>query len=570
MTDLNNDYPIDVIRHSFAHILAMAVLRIFSEAKIGVGAVVENGFYHDFQFGQPIQKKDLEKIEKEMRMIIKEQLPMQQIIVTKDQAFDMLHLQGQIFKTEILSNIDDEQVSFYKTGQDFIDLCRGPHVENTGDLSVFQLTGISGVHWNNDESRPNMQRIHGIAFKNKDELNEFLDSEEKKKEHDHKIIIRKMKYVNFDSKIGKGFPIWLPKGFAIREQIINYIKSENKKEDYKYIETPALLERKVKKDDKQEVEYQFRKDIYQSHFAVFKDKKRSYKELPFKTAEMTCRFVEKLNGELNGLFITNTFAKDESVILCTKNQIKEQIKEQIYHFMKIMGDFGLQEKFVLKIAMNGPAGQGYKGSPKKWDQYQNMVFDITKNLNVRVKEAPNTARLEGPGLHLVVEDVHNREWLVGEILIDLEAVKKYGVKYINNRNKERDPMVLYVSRLGSIERFFALLVENTGNMLPIWLSPVQVNIIPISNKFVEYARQIYGEIIDQGINVSLDESTETMQNKIRLSQSEMIPYMLIVGEKEMSTKTVSVRPRSGQDLGIMRIEDFIQKVKEEIHSKVNF
>lgn len=575
MNNDNRSNEVELMRHSFAHVLAMAVSRVFKNVKLGIGPAVEDGFYHDFQFEKPIGIDELRIIENEIKKIIEEELPFQRIVVSKENAFDILHLQGQIFKTEILSQIKDNEVTFYKTGQEFMDLCRGPHVEHTGKLGAFRLTGISGVYWNGDESRPLMQRIHGIAFLTQPDLDEYLNIKAELANRDHRKIGQQMGYFTFLSESGGGFPIWLPKGFKIKDNIVQFVKTQHQKIGCKYVETPIVS--KISPENNHEFtfppilldndEYFLSENRFNIFLDIFKSQKHSYRHLPYKLSEINKVFRYEKSGELNGFTKVREFNLDSNTSITTKDNLQEQLIITLETIANILTSFGLDD-FRVELAM--PSNNWvWNTNQKDWLKFQNLLAESGKRAKLIIHEAPGSASKIGPSINFIYKDVRGREWKLGYLVIDVNAPSKNKLSYIDSANKKMKPMVFHWSSVGSIERFFALLVEKYAGAFPIWLSPVSTNIIPISEKFNEYAIQVYDSLIENNINSEVDLSTDTMQNKIRESQKLMIPYMLIIGEKEESTKTVSVRPRSGQDLGIMKIEEYILKVRQEIQNQIN-
>lgn len=583
MSIRDSQNELDLMRHSFAHVLATAVYRLFPNTRMGIGAVIENGFYHDFQFENPIGKKDLEKIEEEMNKIIKEELPFVQMIISRNQAFDILNLQGQIFKTKILNSIPDDNVSFYKTGNEFIDLCRGPHVEHTGKLGVFKLISISGVFWNNDENRPELQRIKGYAFKTQADLEVFEEQQQIKKEKDHRKLAKRLEFYTINPDNGSGLPIWLPKGQAVISKIMNYVYKENLKLGYKYISTPILQSNKliektyegvtrksnlfepIRINDEEQLELQTSPII--NHLQTFNSKKRSYRDLPYKTSEFAKIFKNEQKGELSGLMNVREYISDFNSIICTKDDVKQELTAAIKQNVKTYNDFGLKN---FKIELSTSALSAQPNISEKWIKAENKLIESLKNVGLAYQEIPPKPGAQGPSISFIFNDVFERQWQLGKIELNLTLANKFRLEYIDSTNKQKPVHIITRSALGSVERFFATLVEIQGGFFPLWLAPIQVTVIPISEKFIEYAKTISDELIERDIHAFLDKDPETMQNKIREAQLEMIPYMVIIGEKEQTNKTISVRPRSGQDLGMMKIEEFIEKVHKEINEKAVF
>ncbi len=579
---------LEIMRHSFAHVLALATLRLYKNAKLGIGPAIENGFYHDFLFDPPINQEDLRKIEDEMQRIIAQELPFQQILVTKDEAFDILNLQGQIFKTEILNSITDEQISFYKTGLEFIDLCRGPHVEHTGKLGAFKLTGISGTNWNNDPSRAVMQRIHGVAFATKKDLERYFEESAQKSERDHRKISQLYELYTTDHSFGSGVPIWLTKGTMIKKKIYDFIFEQNFSFGFKPIETPIIIKQTPDqsyvesiaegqenakfpslKADKEE--FILRSQILYEHIALYRSKKFSYRSLPYKTSEIGKVFRFEKTGELNGLTKIREFEVESNMIICSKDQIQQSITQALKLTKTIYAAVGLDKvKAELALKRSGDEAGYYQGDPKIWRQLENKIVASCASLGISTIEAPNTAEACGPGINFKLADVFGRELKLGSLFFDISGPVKYNLTFLDSHNKAKQPYLIFHSSIGSLPRFFALLTEKYGGLFPLWLSPIQVKVIPISEKFINYANEITSQILSNNIIAESDNTPETMQKKIRRAQTELIPYMVIVGEKEESNKSISVRPRSGQDLGLMKIEEFINQLKIEISAKTIF
>jgi threonyl-tRNA synthetase len=570
---------IELMRHSFSHILAMASVRLFKNVKLGIGPAVDDGFYHDFQFPNPIGQDELRLIENEIKKIIEEELPFQKITVTKENAFDILHMQGQIFKTEILAQLRDNEVTFYKTGQEFMDLCRGPHVEHTGKLGAFKLTGISGVYWNGDETRPAMQRIHGIAFTTQEELENYIKNKAELANRDHRKIGQQMEFFTFLPEAGGGLPIWLPKGKKVKEIIEGYLGEQNVKLGSQYIESPLItrINPTLKTSTPSQSfpsfvldgdEYFLSSNPNNFFLELYITKKRSYRSLPFKLSETKKVFRYEKSGELNGMTKVREFNLDSNIVISTKEGLMEDIETTLRSIYNTYSIFGLND---VRTELSIPSQNWtWETSQKDWLKCQNTLIEAGKKAQLLIHESPGTAIKTGPSINFIFKDVRGRDWKLGYLIIDTQVVDEWKLSYVNAKNKKSKPNVFYWSTIGSIERFFGLITENFAGAFPLWLSPVTVSIIPISEKFNDYAREVYNYLIQNKISTEINTSSDTMQNKIRESQKQMVPYMLVIGEKEALTQTISVRPRSGQDLGIMKIDHFIDNVRKEIFDKVNF
>lgn len=560
-TDQTRENEIQVKRHSFAHLLAMAVLNLYKEAKLGIGAVIDNGFYQEIMLDRELGDQDLGLITKEMQRLIELELPFTQINISKNEAFDILHLQGQIFKTEILEQIPEDTVSFYKTGNEFFDLCKGPHVNHTGNLGSFKLTHIAKNHWNNDESRPILQRIYGVAFENDAEMQDFITHQQQIKEKDYLKTGEQIELFFIDpSQI---IPILLPKGVALFEKLREQITRANIECGFKLIRS-SLIQLNDQVQTLDLLAYSS-KDLIK----IYKSKKRSYKNIPFRLAQINnFYFPEKLKTNIP-LLDQICCQADLGITICTKEILKTELNQQISKIINLMKFFGLED-FKLELALRGPLDQEYYGNQKEWYKLQNILIESVKSLGLVVYEAVNTAQKEGPGYNLVYEDIKNKKWKLATVFIDIEKSHTENIKYADSTGKDKDAYIITKSFCLSVERIMGLIIEKYQGAFPIWLSPVHVNLIPISKKYNTYARELYFQLIQQGISATIDLSAATMQNKIKKSQEKLIPYMLIIGQKEMQNSTVSVRPRSDQDLGMMKLDEFVGIIKQELRNYQTF
>jgi threonyl-tRNA synthetase len=559
--DQNRENQIQIKRHSLAHLLAMACLAVFKDAKIGIGAAIENGFYQEVLIDKELTNEDLEKISDEMKKLIAAELPFQQITISKNEAFDILHLQGQIFKTEILEQIPDETVSFYKTGSEFFDLCKGPHVNHTGNLGSFLLTNVSKVYWNNDQTRPKLQRIYGVAFNTQIELDKFIIEQNE---------IREKNYLKTGSLIelftltqDNDIDAFLPKGVVLMDTIKEYVYKTNLASGFKIIRTPLVkLNKTTKTLDYPEFKV---KDL----ISVYKSKKRSYKTLPFRLAQINY-FIspDKANDYLPLLNQIYTQA-DIGIVIADKEDLVEQINIAVSKIMNIFKFLGLHD-YKLELALKGNSQEKYFGNPKEWLKLESLMVDSVKNLGITVYEAVNTASDSGPGFNFIYEDIKKNRWKLATIEIDLKSSHEQNLKYIDEKGKEKEAFLISKSFITSIECVFALIIEKFQGAFPLWLSPVHVNVIPISKKYNNYAKEVYFKLLQEGLSATIDLSANTMQTKIKNSQQKLVPYMLILGQKEQMNHTASVRPRSDQELGMMKIDEFIGIIKQELRNNQTF
>ena len=572
---------IESMRHSFAHILAQAVLTLYPGTKMGIGPATEHGFYYDLEISQKLSAENLPQIEAEMRRIINEELPFKQITIPRDQAFDTLLQLGQIYKTELLQQVPDEQISFYKTGEEFIDLCRGPHVQHTGQLKAFKLTGISGVYWLGDSSRPQMQRIEGVAFATKEELMEYLAKQEELKLRDHTKMAKELNLFVFNETTGSLLPFWLPHGYILKQELQHYIETLLKENNFQFVETPEISKVNFINIDKyrnykarsylpsfiiDEEEYVLRADSSDQHFAVFLNNKRSYRDLPFKLAEFAVTYQQD-TAHLSGLLSAHRFTRISSHIFCKQSEIEDQLIKLISLITGFYHTLGL-DKYKIQLCLpNKQKSNLYIENQPKWKLAVNKIEKTLSKTNLAAKGIEGRAEFYGPALRFYIKDVFERDWELSSIKLDLIQSRAYGLRYFNAEGKERKPAVIHFDLIDSLERLIALIIENSGGDFPVWLAPVQVLLIPISEKYNEAAYKVQKTLAENKIRSYLDDRDESMQAKIREAQLERIPYMLIIGEKELRTNSVSVRPRTGQDLGLLRLEEFLAKISEEIAKK---
>jgi len=571
------------MRHSLSHVLADAVLRIFPEAKLGIGPAIENGFYYDFDLPRKLNEEDLGKIETEMKKIIKEDLPITQVYFSRDEAMDILHQKGQLYKTELLSEITDEQISFFKTGNEFTDLCRGPHVKSTGKLKAFKLTSIAGAYWRGDEKRPQMQRIYGIGFKTEEDLNKHLENQLEMKKRDHRKLGKELELFLIDEMAGQGLIMWLPKGFIIRKEIENFEYQEQIKLGYQHVITPHIANVDLYKTSGHlehykdsmypimkidEEEYVLRPMNCPHHIRIFASKIRSYRDLPYKIAEFATVYRYEKSGELSGLSRVRGFTQDDGHIFTTVEGIKEAVKETLDLTIRIFNALGFFN-FNIRLSLRDPEDKRNKfiNKPELWKKAENQLKEILEEDKHQYTEGIGEAAFYGPKIDFLVKDVFGREEQCGTIQLDFNLPERFKIKYTDEKGEQKTPVMIHRAPLGSFERFFSRLIENTGGAFPVWLAPVQARIIPISDKFNAYANLVKNKLEEKNIRVDIDSKAETLQSKIRESEVEKIPYMLVVGKKEQENNAVAVRPRSGTDLGLMKTEEFISRIIEEISLK---
>ncbi|MBD3280496.1 threonine--tRNA ligase [Candidatus Dojkabacteria bacterium] len=573
------------MRHSFAHVLAQAALRLYPDTKLGIGPAVENGFYYELEIPDQLKEEDiLPKLEKEMKEIIEEEQPITQVMIARDAAFDMLHQQGQIYKTELLQEIPDEEISFFKTGEEFIDLCRGPHVNHTGRLGAFQLTKLERVHWKNDKDRPMLYKISGVAFKTEEELKEFFREEVEKQEKEHRVIGPKRDLFSFQELTGPGLPIWLEEGTKIKKLLIDHIRKLREKEGFVEVWTPNIAKVDLFKQtghfefyqDQDIRPFPINKELYMlrpmatpSHIEVFRTKRRGYKNLPLKFFEFARIYREEEAKKLDGMVRTREFTQDAAHIFTDEESAVEQVQELLSFTTKVLKSFGLKEYNLQFSRRDNSKMSDYLGSEETWKQSENILIKALEGSKLVAREAVGEADFYGPKIDFQIKDIFGKDWQLSTIHADLLVPNRCKLTYTDKNSKESTPVLIHHSLIGSLERFIALLLENYSGALPLWLAPTQAVILPISDDFKPYSQTVFKKLKELGIRSKVDDRDESLQSRIRQAQLHEIPYMIVLGKQEEVSEVISVRPRSGEDLGVMKVDEFYDKFKEELLGEEN-
>jgi threonyl-tRNA synthetase len=585
---MNNEdeLKLEKIRHSASHILAQAVLKLYPDAKLGIGPAIDDGFYYDFDFSSPIEESDLKKIESEMKKIIKKNLPFQQIFMSRDEATNYLKTIDQEYKLELLEEIPDEDLSFYTTGDnDFIDLCRGPHVESTKDIGSVKLLKTAGAYWRGDENKKMLTRIYGTAFESKEELKDHLQKLEMAEKRNHRVLGKQLKLFALISEIGQGLPVWLPRGYKMRRILENYMIELEEKYGYVHILTPHINKDELFKisghldfyKDSMYAPIKVEDETYYlkpmncpAAMMVYKLEPKSYRDLPLKMGELGTVYRYEKSGELQGLQRVRGFTQNDAHIYCTKEQLEDEIKEIMDMLDQFYKDVGFDKyKFVLALSDQERNPNKYAGDPEKWATAEDTLRKVLKERKVEFEEIPGDAAFYGPKIDVLAINVFGKEDAVSTVQLDFNLPEKFGIKYVDSNGEEQEPFVIHRALSGSFERFFAFLIEHHGGDFPLWLAPEQVRIIPISENHTEYAQEVYKILQDGDIRVDIDDRDKSMQSKIRDAEKMKIPYIAVVGDKEIETETVSVRSRLNKELGLMKNQEFIDYLKDEIRTKGN-
>jgi threonyl-tRNA synthetase len=581
----NDEKGKEVYWHSTSHLMAHAIQDIYPEAKFGVGPAIDSGFYYDIDINSNLTENDLKVIEDRMMELSKENNSFVREDLSKGNAIDFFKKKGDNYKLEILSEIDEakEGVSIYKEGS-FTDLCRGPHLPSTGKIKYVKLLNISGSYWRGDEHNKQMQRIYGISFPKKKMLDEYLERLEEAKKRDHRKLGRELELFMFTQNVGSGLPIWLPKGTVLRETLENYLRDEQKKRGYEPVITPHIgninlyktsghypyykdsqFPPLVLEDGKEE--YLLKPMNCPHHFQIYLSKPRSYRDLPIRYAEFGTVYRYEQSGELNGLTRVRSFAVDDSHMFVREDQLKEEVCNVIDLIQTVFSQMGFSE-FETQLSFKDDNVEKYGGNLELWDKAQKEIKEAADQMKLQYHVEEGEAAFYGPKIDFMVKDVLGRKWQLGTVQIDYVMPERFNLEYMGSDGQKHRPVVIHRAPFGSLERFIGVLIEHYGGEFPLWLAPVQVAVIPVSQNFAEYAKTVFNHLHENNIRAELDERNEKVGYKIRDCETKKIPYMLIIGEKEQSAGNISVRKHKKGDIGSLSLSDFIDNIKNEIKKKI--
>ncbi len=565
----------EILRHTAAHVMAQAVLRLWPGTKMAIGPVIKNGFYYDFDLEHRFTPEDLETIEAEMRKIIAEDLPVVREEISNQDAVDLFKEQNQDYKLELLEDLD-EQVSVYRQGE-FVDLCRGPHLERTSQLQHFKLQSIAGAYWRGDSNRQMLQRIYGTAFLKKEDLEEYLRLLEEAAKRDHRLLGKQLDLFSIQDE-GPGFPFFHPKGMVLRNLLEEYWREEHRKRGYVEIKTPIMLHEELWHRSGHWDNYKenmYFSSIDEQTFAIkpmncpgamlmYKRKLHSYRDLPLRMAEMGLVHRHELSGTLHGLMRIRAFTQDDAHIFMLPSQIQDEVIGVINFVDDVYKAFGFNYHVELSTKPENAIGDD-----AMWEQATTALRQAleVKGLEYVVNEGDGA--FYGPKIDFHLEDSLGRTWQCATIQLDFAMPERFDLTYIDESNERKRPVMLHRVIYGALERFIAILTEHTAGAFPTWLAPVQVQVIPVSDDYLGYAQEVADQLFAAGIRVEVDRRDEKMGKKIREAQLQQIPYMLIVGKKEQESGQVSVRHRRQGDLGALDVQEFLQRIQEEIAEKRN-
>lgn len=574
-------------RHTASHVMAQAVKRIYPSAKLAIGPAIDDGFYYDFDFESPINAADLEKIEAEMKKIIKENIPIEYFELTRDAALKLMQDNDEIYKTELINDLpEDEVISFYKQG-DFTDLCAGPHLMSTGKLKAVKLQHTAGAYWRGNEKNKMLTRIYGTAFPKKSELEEYLEKLEEAKKRDHNKLGRELGYFKTVDYIGQGLPIMLPKGARVLQVLQRFVEDEEQKRGYLLTKTPFMAKSDLYKisghldhyrdgmfifgdpDDNSKECFALRPMTCPFQFQAYLADMHSYRDLPLRYNETSTLFRNEDSGEMHGLIRVRQFTISEGHLACRPDQLEDEFRGCVDLARYMLATIGLSDDVTYRFSKwDENNREKYIGSAEEWERVQDRMRAILDHMEIAYTEASGEAAFYGPKLDIQIKNVFGKEDTLITIQIDFQLAKRFGMEYIDSDGQKKNPYVIHRTSIGCYERTLALLIEKYAGAMPTWLAPIQVKVLPISEHFLDYANEINNKLIQLGIRTEIDSRSEKIGYKIREAQLEKVPYMIIAGEKEQSSNQVSVRSRSAGDKGTMSLEKFISALQEEIKNHV--
>ncbi len=598
--------PLQEIRHSAAHIMATAVLRLYPEAKLDIGPPTGTGFYYDFDLDHKFTAEDLKGIEAEMKNVVKERQPFERIEVTRDEAENFFRKTGQYYKIGRLADIPDgEAITYYRNGE-FTDLCAGTHVEDTGKVRAFKLLNIAGAYHRGSEKNKQLQRIYGTAFPDKKELRIYLHQLEEAKKRDHRKIGKDQRLFHIDDDVGQGLVLWAPAGAIIREQLQIFIAGELRKQGYKQVFTPhigklglfrtsghfpyysdsqyppivhraelshlaeegcscAELSNKIETG---EIDgYLLKPMNCPMHIKLFASQPHSYRDLPVRLAEFGTVYRWEQSGELTGMTRVRGFTQDDAHLFCTEEQVEDEIKGCLYLVKVILGTLGMSD-YRVRVGLRDADSDKYAGKPQNWAKAESILLEVAESMGVPFTKEIGEAAFYGPKIDFVVRDVIGREWQLGTVQVDYNLPERFDLQYIGADNKPHRPVLIHRAPFGSMERFCGVLIEHFAGNFPTWLAPEQVRLLPITDHQNEFAKNIFDRLFEKGIRATVDSQSDKLGAKIRRSETDKVPYMLIIGAKEAEEGAVSVRSRvNKENEGSHPVEEFISRIMMEIENR---
>ncbi len=572
--------------HSSAHLLAEALEALYPGVKFGIGPPVENGFYYDIDFGDyAFSSLDFEKVENKMLELAQQAYAYERSEVSKADAIAYFEQKGDPYKIELLQDLEDGKITFYRQGN-FTDLCRGPHIPDTGRIKAVKLLNTAGAYWRGNEKNKQLTRIYGITFPNSKELKEYLFMLEEAKKRDHRKLGKELELFTFSEKVGMGLPLWLPKGALLREKLENFMRKAQIKAGYQQVVTPHIGSKdlyvtsghweKYGKDSFKPIltphegeEYLLKPMNCPHHCEIYKSKPRSYRDLPVRLAEFGTVYRYEMSGELHGLTRVRGFTQDDAHLFCRHDQVKEEFKKVIDLVLYTFNALGFTD-YTAQISLRDPENrEKYIGTDEAWEKAESAIIEAAAEKGLKTVTELGEAAFYGPKLDFMVRDALGRKWQLGTIQVDYNLPERFELEYTGSDNQKYRPVMIHRAPFGSMERFIAVLLEHCGGNFPLWLAPEQVAVLPISEKFKDYTQKVSENLINYDIRSFIDDRDEKIGRKIRDAEVKKVPYMLIIGEKEQENGQVAVRKHGQGDLGVMSIDAFVALINEESNKEIN-
>ena len=580
-----NEEALGVMRHSAAHVMARAIMRLFDGVQLAFGPTIDNGFYYDFDLEHSLSEEDFDAIEAEMKKIIKAAEPFERIEQTRNEALELCEGLAQEYKVEHIQEglTEHDQLSFYRQGE-FVDLCRGPHVPNAGAIGAYKLLSVAGAYWKGDSDRKQLQRIYATAFFEKQDLEDHLNRIEEAKKRDHRTIGKQLDLFTINPMVGSGLVLWQPKGAQIRATLEGFVRDELQKRGYQPVYTPNIGKVELYETSghypyykeslfpPMELEdgdqYLLKPMNCPHHVMIYKSRPRSYRDLPLRLAEFGTVYRFEQSGELNGMTRVRGFTQDDAHIFCLNEQVADEFKGCINMTQFVLESLGLTD-YRVRLGFRDPASDKYVGNRELWDNAQSSLVQVCEELGIEAEAEEGEAAFYGPKADFVLNDCLGREWQLGTVQLDynLPSADRFELEYVGSDNMAHQPVMIHRAPLGSMDRFIGMLIEHFAGAFPLWLAPEQARVMVLSQKFEEYGRKVEAQLTAAGLRVTGDYRAEKIGAKIRDAQLELIPYMLIVGGREMETDSVSVRDRIEGDLGSMPVAEAIAKLQGEINAR---
>ncbi|MGA7631499.1 MAG: threonine--tRNA ligase [Terriglobales bacterium] len=571
---------LEVYRHSSAHLLAAAVLELFPETKLGHGPATENGFFYDFYRETPFTPEDLDKIEKKMQELVQQNLPDAREFLPRQEGLEKFKVEGDFMKCHFIEQFTkpDERISIYKTGK-FQDFCRGPHIPSTGKIKAFKVLNVAGAYWLGDEKNQHLQRIYGTSFFSKKDLDAYLNSIEEAKKRDHRVLGKQLDLFSIQELAGPGLIFWHPKGGIIRKEMEDWMRDQYVKRGYSLVYTPHVMRKQLWQTSGHEgyyaqnmfdamelddAEYRLKPMNCPGHILIYKDSLHSYRDLPVRLGELGTVYRYERSGVMHGLLRVRGFTQDDAHIFCTPEQIEKEIADCVEFARDVLKDFGF-DKFQTELSTWDPKDRkNFVGSEEQWNHATHSLEKVLKELNIEYKTIPGEAAFYGPKIDIKLVDAIGRLWQLSTVQFDFNLPQRFDLEYVAEDGTRKQPVMVHRALYGSVERFFGVLIEHYAGAFPVWLSPVQVAMIPIAERHSAYAEKVAEQLRSTGVRVEVDSRNEKMNAKIREHAMQKIPFLLVVGDKESEANKVNVRTRGKEKTEDMPIIDFVEKIKKLI------